>query len=77
MTPSLPTCSIASPTRFPTSASLPEIVATNVICSLFSIGFANNSISATASFTALSMPLFTLIGFPPAATYLTPSLTIA
>ena len=48
ITPSFPTCSIASPTILPTSTSLPEIVATKVICSFSEIGFAISRIRLIA-----------------------------
>ena len=77
MTPSLPTTSMASAIFSPTSGSPAEMVPTEAICSLVSTGLACFFISATAAFTALSMPRRMASGLAPAATLRRPSLTIA
>ena len=78
MTPSLPTCFIASARKLPISASpLAEMVPTWAISS-FEVTFLEFFCSsATTCSTARSMPRLRSIGFMPAATDLEPSLTIA
>ncbi len=77
MTPSLPTFSIASAIRSPISLSLAEIDATCAIFSLVSTFCLNDSISATASSTAFSMPRLISSGLLPAVTLRRPSRMIA
>src|SRR5215208_3964855 len=78
MTPSLPTCFIASARNFPISASpLAEMVPTWAISSLEVTFFEFFFRSSTTCSTARSMPRLRSIGFMPAATDLEPSLTIA
>ena len=77
MTPSLPTLSIASAIIAPISVSAAEIAATWAIWSLESVSFARSFRRPTAVSTAASMPLFSDIGFAPAATLRRPSRTSA
>ncbi len=78
ITPSLPTLSIASAIRSPTSMSPPaEIAAVDAICSLVSTSFAIKSSSSLTIATARSMPFFKPMGFAPAATLRRPSRTSA
>src|SRR3954454_12421238 len=77
ITPSLPTRSIASPIRSPTSASCAEMVATPAIASRFSTGMATASSAACTASTAARMPRPRSIGLAPAATLRMPSWTSA
>src|SRR3954468_24170465 len=77
ITPSLPTRSIASPIRSPTSASCAEMVATPAIASRFSTGMATASSAACTASTAARMPRPSAIGLAPAATLRMPSWTRA
>jgi hypothetical protein len=61
----------------PISSSPAEIVATRAICSLPSMSVDCFSIEATTSSTACSMPRLSASGLAPAATFLSPSRTIA
>ncbi len=58
---------------FPISLSAAEMEATLEIDSLSLTSLLNFLISLTAFSTALSIPLLTIIGFAPAATFLRPS----
>src|ERR1700758_3639131 len=78
ITPSLPTFCMASARKRPISVSpLAEMVPTWAISSFEVTFFACDLRSATIASTARSMPRLRSIGFMPAATALTPSLTIA
>ncbi|CAB5042951.1 unannotated protein [freshwater metagenome] len=78
MTPSLPTLSIASAIRLPTSESPPaEIAAVEAICSLVSTSLAMSRSSSQITLTVFSIPRFKPIGFEPAATLRRPSRTSA
>ena len=77
ITPSFETFSIASAIKFPISLLFAEILATLAISSFPFTGELISFIPFTASSTALSIPLFIAIGSPPAATFFTPSFTIA
>ena len=77
ITPSLETFSIASAIKAPTSKLLADMLATLAISSFPFKGELILANSLTTASTALSIPLFIAIGSPPAATFLTPSLTIA
>ena len=77
ITPSFPTLSMASAMMVPTASSLlDEIEPTWAIALLSSQGIAAAEILSTAAAIALSMPRLRSIGFMPAATPLSPSLTI-
>ena len=73
ITPSLPTFSIASAMRSPTSLSPEEIAATCAIFALVSTFCALLLISSTRVLTAHSIPFLTIIGFAPATTLRIPS----
>ncbi len=73
ITPSFETFSIASAIKFPTSLLSADILATLAMSSLPFTGELISFIASTATFTALSIPLFIAIGSPPAATFFTPS----
>ena len=73
MTPSLPTFSIASAIRLPTTSSPEEIVATCAICCWVSICLEICARCSTALSVAIWMPFLTTIGFAPAATFFMPS----
>ena len=79
MTPSLPTFPKAVAIKLPIASSLfEEIAATCLIISLeFPTLVLCFSRSLTIASTALSIPLFKSIGLAPAATFLSPSFTIA
>src|SRR5919197_3618051 len=76
-TPSLPTFSIASERTSPISRSREETVATRAISSLPEISCDCDFRFSTTCSTACSMPRLIAIGFAPAATFLSPSRTIA
>ncbi len=74
ITPSLPTLSIASASRLPTSKSwFAEQTATCSICLLDSTVVLMFLSSATIASTAISMPFLTCIGLAPAVIFLSPS----
>ena len=76
--PSLPTFSIASAIILPiVSSPFAEIVPTWAISSLVLIFLLSLTKLETKVSTALSIPLFRLIGLAPAVTFLRPSLYIA
>ena len=69
---------MASAIIWPISSSLPaDTVATWAMVALPSTGLAMAAISATKAATAFSMPRRRLTGLVPAATFLSPSLTMA
>src|SRR5438270_23364 len=74
MTPSLPTLSIASAIRLPICSLWLEIDATWATSSWPFTGTDSLLISATTASTALSIPIFSCIGFAPAVTLRKPSL---
>ena len=76
-TPSLPTFSIASAITSPMARSRAEIVATRAMSSLPATSLAWASTDSATRSTAASMPRLSPIGFAPAATFLSPSRTIA
>ena len=77
ITPSLPTFSMASAMISPTELSLlAEMVPTWAIAVLSSQGVLMPCTASTAAETALSMPRFRSMGFMPAATAFSPSLTM-
>ncbi len=78
MTPSLPTFCIALAIILPTVASpFDEMVPTCATSADEPTFFARFLMSSTTALTAMSMPRLRSIGFMPAATDLTPSLTMA
>src|SRR3989304_4572524 len=78
MTPSLPTFSITSPMSSPVSWSLlAEMAAIWAICWRVVTGVAFALIASTTASVALSMPRLRAIGLAPAATFFSPSWTIA
>src|SRR5580658_3195310 len=77
MTPSLPTFCIASAIILPTAASPFEEMVPTCATSADELTFlARFLMSSTTALTAISMPRLRSIGFIPAATDLTPSLTM-
>ena len=76
ITPSLPTCSIASDISSPIVASAAETAATCAIASFVSTGVAIFLMFSTATSVAPCIPFLIIIGFAPAATFLKPSLII-
>ena len=77
ITPSFPTFCIASAIILPTAASpFEEMVPTCAISAEEPTFFARFLMSSTTALTAMSMPRLRSIGFMPAATDLTPSLTM-
>src|SRR5918996_2989176 len=76
-TPSLPTFSIASAITSPISRSREEMVATRAMSSLPEISVDCALRFSTTASTDVSMPRLSAIGFAPAATFLSPSRTIA
>src|SRR5437879_1650992 len=75
ITPSLPTFRFASAMSLPISSDWLEIAATWATSSLLSAtGTASLLISSTTASTALSIPIFSCIGFAPAVTLRKPSL---
>ncbi|OPZ45529.1 MAG: hypothetical protein BWY92_01974 [Firmicutes bacterium ADurb.BinA052] len=76
MTPSLPTLSMASAIQAPMDSSFPAIDATWAMSSLPTTGIATLCSSSTTKATALSIPRFRNMGFAPAVTLRSPSLTI-
>jgi len=76
-TPSLPTFSIASERTSPISRSREDTVATRAMSSLPEISFDCDFRFSTICSTACSIPRLIAIGFAPAATLRSPSLTIA
>src|SRR3954449_4244923 len=77
ITPSLPTLSMASAIRLPTSASWAETVATPAMAERSSTGMATLSSAACTASTAARMPRPSAIGLAPAATLRIPSWTSA
>src|SRR3954452_15873538 len=77
ITPSLPTLSMASAIRSPTSASWAETVATPAMAERSSTGMATLSSAACTASTAARMPRPSAIGLAPAATLRNPSCTSA
>src|SRR3954452_10975990 len=77
ITPSLPTLSMASAMRLPTSASCAETVATPAIAARSSTGIAILSSAACTASTAARMPRPSAMGLAPAATLRRPSCTSA
>ena len=77
ITPSLPTFSIASAIKPPTSSSPAEMEATCAMASLSLTSIARFWISSTKRLTAFSTPRFKIIGLAPAATLRMPSWIIA
>ena len=78
MTPSLPTFSMASLIKVPTAASLlAAMLATCAISFLSLVDVESLFSSSTTPSTALAMPRWRAIGFAPAVTFRTPSLTMA
>ena len=76
-TPSLPTLSMAPATISPTTESREETVATLAISSLEDTSVARALSSSTTASAAAEIPLFSSIGFAPAATLRRPSLMMA
>src|SRR5207245_2434431 len=76
-TPSFPTFSIASAITSPISRSREEIVATRATSSLPEISFDCSFRFSTTFSTDFSIPRLSAIGFAPAATFFSPSRTIA
>ena len=77
MTPSLPTLSMTSATRFPIFSSWADRIATCAIWSRPSTEVESFEMLLRTDTTASSRPRLTAIGSEPAATFLKPSLMIA
>ena len=77
MTPSLPTFSITSAMRSPISESAAEIEATWAISSRVSTCLLIDLISSMTASAPFSSPRRRIIGFAPAARFLSPSFTMA